>query len=93
MHCESKDAAATIAALDTQIAAAQPRASPFKLPEPNRNNDHVYAYLRGCGISGKIIHHCIENGLLYESARDHRCVFVGKDGGGNLAQNIAYTIN
>ena len=82
MDFENKDAAATIAALDTQIDTTQPRASPFKLPEPNRNNDHVYAYLRGCGISGKIIRHCIENGLLYESAHNHRCVFVGKNSDG-----------
>ena len=64
----------------------QPRASPIKqrrpfvLPERNRNNDRAYAYLRGRGIGKEIINRCIADGLLYESAKTHRCVFVGKDG-------------
>ena len=67
-----------------QATAVKSRASPpkrpFKLPEANRNNDRVYVYLRGRGISKELIHHCIQKGLLYESARTHRCVFVGKAG-------------
>ena len=53
---------------------------PFKLPEPNRNADCVYAYLRGRGIGKELIYRCLREGLLYESSRTHRCVFVGKDG-------------
>ena len=53
---------------------------PFKLPPPNRNNDRAYAYLRGRGIGKELINRCIADGLLYESANTHRCVFVGKDG-------------
>ena len=64
----------------------QSRASPpkrsFVLPDVNRNNDRVYAYLRGRGIGKEIIHRCIADGLLYESTRTHRCVFVGKDENG-----------
>ena len=94
MHFENKDKAAAIQSLGEQIAAAefkpivqsQPRASPprapFKLPTPNRNNDKVYAYLRGRGISKLTINQLIADGLLYESAGSHRCVFVGKDGDG-----------
>ena len=68
--------------------AALPRASPPKpkrplvLPERNRNNDRAYAYLRGRGIGKDLINRCIAGGLLYESAKAHRCVFVGKDGDG-----------
>jgi len=66
-----------------KVSLPKPRASPpkpFKLPEPNRNNDRVYAYLRGRSIGKEIINRCLKAGLLYESAKTHRCVFVGKDG-------------
>ena len=68
------------------VAIPQPRGSPpkapFILPDANRNNDRMYAYLRGRGIGKETIHRCIADGLLYESARTHRCVFVGKDENG-----------
>lgn len=54
--------------------------TPFRLPKANLNNDQVIAYLRGRGISKRIIKRCIDAGVLYESSK-HRCVFVGKDGG------------
>jgi len=66
-----------------KVSLPKPRVSPprpFKLPDPNRNNDRVYAYLRGRGIGKEVINRCINAGLLYEGARTHRCVFVGKDG-------------
>ena len=65
---------------EPRASPPQPR-PPFKLPASNRNNDRVYAYLRGRGIGKELINHCIKHGLLYESVRTHRCVFVGKDGG------------
>ena len=52
----------------------------FTLPIANINNDRVIAYLRGRGIDGGIINRCIEDGLLYEAAKSHNCVFVGFDG-------------
>jgi len=58
-----------------------PKHKPFKLPEPNHNNDRVVAYLRERGISKDVIYRCIKAGLLYES-NNHRCVFVGKDENG-----------
>ena len=58
----------------------RPPLKPFKLPKPNKNNDRVIAYLRGRGINKEVINRCIEIGILYESEKSHRCVFVGKDG-------------
>lgn len=52
----------------------------FALPISNINNDRVIAYLRGRGIDGSIINQCLDNGLLYEAAKSHNCVFVGFDG-------------
>jgi hypothetical protein len=52
----------------------------FTLPTANVNNDKVIAYLRGRGIGGGIIKQCVDNGLLYQSAKSHNCVFVGFDG-------------
>ena len=64
-----------------QKATSQPKPpKPFKLPATNVNNDRVYAYLRGRGISKEAINRCINAGILYESAKTNRCVFVGKDG-------------
>lgn len=57
----------------------KPPPKPFSLPKPNKNNDKVFAYLRGRGISGTVISRCIKQGTLYENS-NHRCVFVGKDG-------------
>jgi hypothetical protein len=57
-----------------------PPKDPLILPLANKNNDAVYAYLQGRGIDKNIIKRCIENGTLYESAKNHHCVFVGKDG-------------
>ena len=93
MHFENKDMPDAIQSLGTQMTVAerkpiapQPRASPssppLKLPKPNRNNDRAYAYLRGRGISKLTINRLIADGLLYESADSHRCVFAGKDSDG-----------
>ena len=58
-----------------------PKAKPFILPTPNKNNDKVVAYLRGRGIDRDIIHQAISSGAIYESIK-HRCIFVGKDENG-----------
>jgi len=63
-----------------QINPQPQQPKPFKLPAANANNDRVYAYLRGRGIGRDVINRCIKAGILYESAGNHRCVFVGKDG-------------
>ena len=55
----------------------------FTLPERNRDNKRVFNYLhRARGISMDVIKRCVEEGLLYESARSHNAVFVGKDSEG-----------
>lgn len=55
---------------------------PFVLPPPNGGSGRVCAYLRGRGISPGVIDSFIGLGLLYEDARYHNCVFVGRDGAG-----------
>ena len=51
----------------------------FTLPPPHANNDRVIAYLQSRGIDREVIDACIRRGSLYESARNHNCVFVGRD--------------
>lgn len=56
-----------------------PPPAPFSLPEPHENNKRIIAYLISRGIEPKLIYYCINNGLLYEDAKYHNCVFVGKN--------------
>ncbi len=73
--------------MDTAIPLPRqkPRSPPqrerpvFVLPQPHSNNERVCTYLRGRGIGSNIIDSFIEAGLLYEGARYHDCVFVGRD--------------
>ena len=60
-----------------------PRERPaFVLPPPNGDNERIRAYLRGRGIAHGVIDEFINTGLLYEDAKYHNCVFVGRDGAG-----------
>lgn len=52
------------------------------LPEQNKDNRRVWAYLRSRGIEKEVLWHCIDNGLLYESLPHHNAVFVGYDEAG-----------
>ena len=54
---------------------------PKKLLLPPRHKDHyrVIAYLMGRGISRAVIDLCIDQGILYENAKYHNAVFVGRD--------------
>ena len=52
------------------------------LPPKNDSNDRVIGYLFGRGIDLKIIQDCISEGLIYESARYHNAVFIGRDSDG-----------
>ena len=54
----------------------------FVLPPPNGDNGRVHAYLQGRSVSPGVIDEFIEAGLLYEDAKYHNCVFVGRDGAG-----------
>jgi len=74
--------------IDGQAVVVQPvpskareTAEPRKLllPEKNKSNDRVIAYLRGRGIHGTLIDYCIQTGRLYESRHRRNAVFVGFD--------------
>ena len=56
---------------------------PFALPPANADDRRVTAYLskKRC-IAPQVIRRFIAAGLLYEEAKYHNCVFVGKDGQG-----------
>ena len=58
-------------------------AVPFALPPSNPDNRRVFAYLNQTRcIAPQVIRGFIDAGLLYEEAKYHNCVFVGKSGGG-----------
>lgn len=59
-----------------------PEPKEFQLPEPAEDNRRVFAYLLRRGIDRKVVVNCIRDGVLYESARFHNAVFVGKDEAG-----------
>ncbi len=54
----------------------------FALPPANADQRRVFAYLRKRGIAVQVIRTFIDAGLLYEDAKYHNCVFVGRDGSG-----------
>lgn len=56
---------------------AEPRR--LLLPEKNKNNDRVAAYLTGRGIHSTLFDYCFQTGRLYESRYRHNAVFVGFD--------------
>ncbi|HIZ30064.1 MAG TPA: DUF3991 domain-containing protein [Candidatus Fournierella merdipullorum] len=56
-----------------------PKPKPFALPEAAADNRRVFAYLLHRGIDRRVISDCIRAGILYESARFHNAVFVGRD--------------
>lgn len=59
-----------------------PERKPFVMPQRNRDNERVVAYLQSRGIDCDIILDCIKRGALYESATWHNCCFVGRDENG-----------
>ncbi|GBF33781.1 hypothetical protein DCCM_2892 [Desulfocucumis palustris] len=54
---------------------AEPRR--LLLPDENKSNDRVVAYLKGRGIHSALIGYCLETGRLYESRYRRNAVFVG----------------
>jgi len=66
------------------IPPAKPLKSPFvrrrfELPEPDKENDRVIAYLLSRGIDAEILSYCFNSGWLYQSKRYKNAVFVGFD--------------
>lgn len=51
----------------------------FELPPLNSDICQVKRYLMHRGIYGKLIDYCEEHGILYEDAKYHNCIFVGRD--------------
>ena len=56
-----------------------PEKRQFILPPRNQDNRRVIAYLQSRAIDKALILDCIERGVLYESATQHNCVFLGKN--------------
>ena len=54
----------------------------FVLPIRNDNNDRAIEYLLRRSIAKPLILDCIERGSIFESARWHNCVFIGRDDNG-----------
>ena len=64
--------------------ALAPKAEPkvLLLPPKNKDCNRVTAYLFGRGIDLSIIKSCIADGTIFESAKYHNAVFIGKDESG-----------
>lgn len=61
----------------------KPRVEPFVLPEPNPSFRRVIAYLtKTRGIDAEILLSEIKRGNIYEDAKYHNVVFVGRDQNG-----------
>ena len=63
----------------TQEKVTEPP-KPFELPEANEDMRRVYAYLmKQRHIDKSVISHFARAGTLYEDAKYHNCVFIGRD--------------
>ena len=54
----------------------------LEIPELHPDIQRVKRYLMGRGIDERIIDYCHKEGLLFEDADYHNCVFLGKDQNG-----------
>ena len=84
---EAVEALAGITASWSPPPVSAPKEEPkvLLLPPRNKNCDRVTQYLFGRGIDFQIIQECIADGTIYESARYHNVVFIGKDESGTLS--------
>lgn len=56
---------------------------PFELPEPNKSMKQIFAYLlKARFLDRDVVKYFVNQGLIYESAEYHNCVFVGVDKNG-----------
>lgn len=60
-------------------AVPEPEKAPFELPPSSTDHRRVFAYLQKRGIAPQVIRAFLHSGLLYEDAKHHNCVFVGRD--------------
>ena len=64
----------------TAVKEVHIKEADFKLPEKNHDMRHVFAYLiKTRGIDTDLVKAFANEGLIYESAKYHNVVFVGKD--------------
>lgn len=54
----------------------------FELTPAFENNSRVNAYLHSRGLSKAVLSSCFQHALIYEDARYHNAVFVGRDANG-----------
>ena len=54
----------------------------LEVPKLNPNIRRVKRYLMSRGIDERLIDYCHKEGMLFEDAEHHNCVFIGKDGQG-----------
>lgn len=54
----------------------------FELPPLNPDISRVRRYLLHRGIDGRLIDFCHRQGMLYEDAKYHNCIFVGRNEAG-----------
>ena len=52
------------------------------IPKLHSDIQRVKRYLMGRGVDERIIDYCYKEGLLFEDAEYHNCVFIGKDQNG-----------
>lgn len=64
------------------IAEKPLKSRTFELPPAFENNSRVNAYLRSRGLSKEVLSFCFQHALIYEDARYHNAVFVGRDANG-----------
>jgi len=64
------------------IAEMPSKSSAFELPHSFENNSRVNAYLRSRGLSKEVLSFCFQHALIYEDARYHNAVFVGRGANG-----------
>lgn len=56
---------------------------PFALPAPNKSMKQIFAYLLNARFLDRdVVKYFVNQGLIYESAKYHNCVFVGVDKNG-----------
>ena len=64
---------------------AEPERRPFVLPQRSPDNERLIRYLTNVRcISKKTVQLFLDEGLIYESAKHHNVVFLGKDADGNV---------
>ena len=65
--------------------SAEPERRPFVLPQRSPDNERLIRYLTNVRcISKKTVQLFLDEGLIYESAKHHNVVFLGKDADGNV---------